>query len=106
MPLSASAVKVIRLRHRVLRAPWLSCPRTVPGCWTVAQLARELAVSPHWIHRRIRNGTIAVARHPDTGRWLFPETDATLIQLRKLKTGQVHRLDFDSLTDKQGHQHA
>jgi DNA invertase Pin-like site-specific DNA recombinase len=105
-PLSAHAVKVIRLRHRVLRAPWLSCPRTVPGCWTVAQLARELAVSPHWIHRRIRNGTIVVARHPDTGRWLFPNTDATLIQLRKLKTGQVHRLEFDTLTDKQGHQHA
>jgi DNA invertase Pin-like site-specific DNA recombinase len=105
-PLSANAVKVIRLRHRVLRAPWLSYPRRVPGCLTVTQLARELAVSPHWIHRRIRNGTIVVARHPVTGRWLFPEADATLIQLRKLKAGQTHRLDFDSLTDKQGHQHA
>jgi predicted site-specific integrase-resolvase len=97
---------VIRLRHRVLRAPWLSYPRTVPGCLTVTQLARELAVSPHWIHRRIRNGTIVVARHPVTGRWLFPEADATLIQLRKLKAGQIHYLDFDSHTDEQGHQHA
>lgn len=99
-PLSANTVKVIRLRHRVLRAPWLSSPRRLPGCLTVTQLARELSVSPHWIHRRIRNGTIVVTRHPVTGHWYFPDADTTLVHLRKLKGGQTHRLDFDSLTDK------
>lgn len=103
---SAHAVKVIRLRHRVLRAPWLSTPRRVPGLFTVAQLAREIGVSPHWLHRRIRNGTIDVVRCPITGRWLFPDTDTTLSNLQRLKTGQVDRLHFASLADKQGYQHA
>lgn len=103
---SSHAVKVIRLRHRVLRAPWLSTPRRILGLLTVAELARQIGVSPHWLHRRIRNGTIEIARCPTTGRWLFPDTETTLANLERLKTGEIDRLRFDSSTDEQGHQHA
>lgn len=103
---SAHAVKVIRLRHRVLRAPWLSAPRRILGLLTVTQLARQIGVSPHWLHRRIRNGTIEVVRCPTTGRWLFPDTDTTRSSLERLKAGEIDRLRFDSFTDEQGHQHA
>jgi DNA invertase Pin-like site-specific DNA recombinase len=103
---SAHCVKVIRLRRRVLRAPWLSGPRRIPGLLTVTQLARQLGVSPHWLHRRIRNGTIGVERCPSTGRWLFPDADTTRSKLERLKTGEIDRLHFDSSTDEQGYQHA
>jgi DNA invertase Pin-like site-specific DNA recombinase len=79
-----STVRIIRLRHRVLRQPSQSHPRHVAGALTVAQLARRLAVSPHWLYDRMRNGTIAVAKDPATGLYLFPDTPATLEQLTKL----------------------
>jgi hypothetical protein len=80
----ARAVKVIRLRHKVLQAPWLSQPRRIPGWLTVSQLARQIEVSPHWLHRRIRNRTIDMSRDPITGRYLFPDTEITIARLRSL----------------------
>jgi DNA invertase Pin-like site-specific DNA recombinase len=79
-----STVRLIRLRRRVLRQPSQSHPRHVAGALTVAQLARRLAVSPHWLYDRIRNGTIAVTKDPATGLYLFPDTPATLEQFTKL----------------------
>jgi DNA invertase Pin-like site-specific DNA recombinase len=79
-----STVRIIRLRHRVLHQPSQSHPRHVAGALTVAQLARRLAVSPHWLYDRMRNGTIAVTKDPATGLYLFPDTPATVEQLTQL----------------------
>jgi DNA invertase Pin-like site-specific DNA recombinase len=80
-----STVRTIRLRHRVLHQPSQSHPRRVAGALTVAQLARRLAVSPHWLYDRIRNGTIAATNDPAMGSYLFPDSPATLEQFTKLK---------------------
>jgi DNA invertase Pin-like site-specific DNA recombinase len=88
-----STVKAIRLRHGRLRQRSQSHPRHVAGCLTVPQLARELAVTPHWLYDRIHNGTIPVTKDPASGLYLFPDDPATLQRLRALIPGDRGTLD-------------
>jgi DNA invertase Pin-like site-specific DNA recombinase len=87
-----STVKIVRLRHGVLRQRSQSHPRRVAGYLTVPQLARLLDVAPHWLYDRIHNGTIPVAKDRPTGLYLFPDTPATLEPLQALIAGHCdHR---------------
>jgi DNA invertase Pin-like site-specific DNA recombinase len=86
-----STVKIVRLRHGVLRQRSQSHPRRVVGKLTVPQLARTLGVSASWLYDRIYNGTLQVAKDPVTGLYLLPDTPATLEQLQALKAGQCDR---------------
>jgi DNA invertase Pin-like site-specific DNA recombinase len=90
---SADTVRHIRHQHRVLRDWRRAHPRHVPGWLTMAELARRLRVSRDWLERRIRNGTIAIARDAASGRLLFPDTDVTLAHFQELKAGLVDHLD-------------
>jgi DNA invertase Pin-like site-specific DNA recombinase len=84
-----TTVKNVRLRHRVLIPPSQSHPRRVPGYLTVPQLAERLGISRSWIHDRIRNGTIRVAKDASTRCYLFADKPETLRQFRQLVDGQV-----------------
>ena len=97
---SADTVRHVRHQHRVLRDWRRAHPRHVPGWLTMAELARRLQVSRDWLERRIRNGTIAIARDAARGRFLFPDTDATLARFEELKAGLVNRLDYLPSTDQ------
>ena len=102
---SAHAVKVVRLRCKVLRAPWLSTPRRVPGLFTVAHSHAGSASRPTGsidASATARSMSSAV-RSPAGG---FSLIQTTLSSLERLKNGQIERLHFDSLTDEQGYQHA
>jgi hypothetical protein len=94
-----STVQGIRLRHRILRTASQSHPRTVPSRLTVPQLADTLRITRHWIYDRIHNGTIAIARDARTGLYLFPDTPDTLAGFRRLRGGEVDRLQFIQTTD-------
>jgi DNA invertase Pin-like site-specific DNA recombinase len=94
---SADTVRHVRHQHRVLRDWRRAHPRHVPGRLTMAELARRLKVPRDWLERRVRDGTIAVARDAADGRFLFPDTDATLARFEALKAGLVdHRDDLPS----------
>jgi hypothetical protein len=71
-----------------------SHPRRIPGHLTVPQLAEKLRVATHWIHDRIHNGTIRVAKDKQTGLYLFPDKAKTLERFRKLVAGKLHNLRF------------
>jgi DNA invertase Pin-like site-specific DNA recombinase len=86
-----STVRIIRLRHGILRERRQSHPRRIAGSLTVSQLARVLAVTPHWLYDRIHNGTIPVTKDPATALYLFPDTPATLEQLTHLKIEEQAR---------------
>lgn len=89
-----STVRILRLRHRVLRKRSQSHPRRLPGFLTVPQLARRLGLTKHWIYDRIHNGTIAIARDPDTQLYLFPDKPRTITQFKQLRAGKLQQLRF------------
>jgi pimeloyl-ACP methyl ester carboxylesterase len=89
-----STVRIVRLRHRLLRQRSQSHPRRIPGRLTVPQLARTLKITPHWIYDRIHNGTIQVALDPATRLYLFPDQPKTIILFKQLRAGKLQSLRF------------
>ncbi len=99
-----NTISAIRRRHRILQAP--SHPRRLPGWLTVSQLAQQLGIPRRWIDQRIRSGVIVVGPHPPMRLHVFPDAEATVAGFRSLRAGQVGRLRFDHLAEKQEHQRA
>jgi hypothetical protein len=89
-----STVRILRLRHRLLRKRSQSHPRHISGCLTVSQIARKLGITPHWIYDRIHNGTIAMTRDPDTNLYLFPDEPRTITLFKQLRAGRLQKLRF------------
>jgi DNA invertase Pin-like site-specific DNA recombinase len=89
-----STVRIVRLRHRLLRTRSQSHPRRIAGRLTVPQVAGKLGITPHWIYDRIHNGTIEVARDRETKLYLFPGTPRTITLFRQLRTGKLQKLHF------------
>ena len=58
----------------------------------VPEVATDLGVSVNWVSGRIRRGVIRIDRDPDTGRYLFPDTDKTMAALRQLRAGASRAL--------------
>jgi hypothetical protein len=89
-----STVRILRLRHRLLRKRSQSHPRRITGSLTVPQLARALKITPHWIYDRIHNGTIQVQRDAKTALFLFPDQPKTLTLFQQLQAGKLQKLRF------------
>jgi len=94
LALLPSTVQGIRLKHGVWVKRSQSHPRQIAGYLTVPQLAHALGLAPHWLYDRIGNGSIAIARDPATGLYLFPDQPETLRQIERLKAGQCQQLSF------------
>jgi DNA invertase Pin-like site-specific DNA recombinase len=89
-----STVRLLRLRHRLLRERRQSHPRRIPGRLTVPQVARALGITPHWIYDRIHNGTIRVSRDRQTHLYLFPDQPQTITRFQQLRAGTLQKLRF------------
>jgi DNA invertase Pin-like site-specific DNA recombinase len=89
-----STVRILRLRHGLMRERRQSHPRCIPGRLTVPQLARALGITPHWIYDRIHNGTIRVSRDRQTNLYLFPDKPETITQFQQLRAGTLQKLRF------------
>jgi DNA invertase Pin-like site-specific DNA recombinase len=79
-----STVRLARLRLGISRTAHQSHPRRVKGFLTIPQLAKKLGVSRWWISDRIRNGTIKAKKDETKKCYLFPDTPATLAELKTL----------------------
>lgn len=80
-----STVKTIRLQHGLMQQRHQSPPRRMAGMLTVPQLARALAVTPHWVYHLIKRGVVVSTRDPTTGLYLFPDCPETMTLLRQLR---------------------
>ena len=79
-----STVRLTRLRLGILRTAHQSHPRRVEGFLTIPQLAKKLGVKRWWISDRIHNGTIKAKMDEKKRCYLFPDTPATLAELKGL----------------------
>ena len=89
-----STVRILRLRHRLLRDRSQSHPRRIPGSLTVSQVARSLGIPSHWIYDRIHNGTIKVAIDSARRLYLFPDQPKTITLFKQLRAGKLQELRF------------
>jgi DNA invertase Pin-like site-specific DNA recombinase len=89
-----STVQRIRLKHGIMIKRNQSHPRRIEGFLTVSQIAKELGIPVHFIHDRIHNGTIVIAKDEATGIYLFPDRPTTIKQFRKLIDGRLQNLRF------------
>lgn len=89
-----STVQGIRLKHGRLRRYEGRRPRRVAGKLTVPQVAEAVAVKPQWIYHLIQRGVIDVEPDRETGMYLFPQSEGTNDDFRRLKEGEVARLSY------------
>jgi DNA invertase Pin-like site-specific DNA recombinase len=89
-----STVRLLRLRHRLLRERRQSHLRRIPGRLTVPQVAQATGITPHWIYDRIHNGTIRVTRDRKTRLYLFPDEPGTITLFKQLQAGTLQKLRF------------
>lgn len=89
-----STVRIIRLRHGILRERRQSHPRQIHGRLTVTQVAQAVGLTPHWIYDRIHNGTIEVSRDRETRLYLFPDKPKTITLFKQLQAGTLQKLRF------------
>ncbi len=79
-----STVRLTRLRLGILRTAHQSHRRHVEGFLTIPQLAKKLGISRWWISDRIHKGTIKAKKDKKMKCYLFPDTPATLAELKSL----------------------
>lgn len=95
-----STVRGVRLSKNILRQQHQSHPRRKAGYLTIPMLAKKLAVSPNWIHDRIKHGTIKPVKDLKLKCYLFPDTEQTLAEFRILISTFQQKM-----AHRQGHQH-
>jgi hypothetical protein len=89
-----STVKGIRLKLGLMQNRSQSHPRRIAGYLTVPQLAKALAITPHWVYHQIKRGTVAISRDAATGLYLFPDRPETLEAFRQLRAGHLSELRY------------
>jgi DNA invertase Pin-like site-specific DNA recombinase len=92
-----STVQTIRLKHGLMQRRHQSHPRRKAGYLTIPQLATCLGISKYWLHDRIQNGRIQIAKDLAMGVYLFPDHPTTLAQLRQLQTDPTTCVSFTNI---------
>ncbi len=89
-----STVQGMRLKLGLMPHRSQSHPRRRAGDLTVPQLAKALAITPHWVYHQIQRGTVAITRDAATGLSLCPDTPQTLDAFRQFRAGQRTELRY------------
>lgn len=63
-----------------------------PSAYTVNQICNLLSVPTHWIHNRIRTGTIEAVKNERLHCYLFPKSQEIIDSLQALKNGEVNNV--------------
>lgn len=83
---------VSKLKHRygiVSNLERLRRNHTLTTAYTIRQMAKLVKIDPSWFYRKIHAGAIRVQKDPTYGCYLFPQNKKTIVQLKRLKKGEV-----------------
>ena len=84
----------LRRRHRMLSGlEKVRRGERVPG-YTIREMALMIGVDPSWIYRSIGRGQILIGQDDRYGCYLFPKTDSSIDQMRRLKSDKVSQVSF------------
>src|SRR5438876_1237236 len=87
-----STVQGMRLTLGLMQNRSQSHPRRIAGYLTVPQLAKALAITPHWVYHQIKRGTVVIQRDAQTRLSLFPDRPDTLEAFGQLRAGSLSEL--------------
>lgn len=84
----------LRRRHRIMTGlEKVRRREQVPG-YTIREMASLIGIDPSWIYRAIGRGQILIEKDDCYGCYLFPRTDSSVIQMKKLKNDKVSQVTF------------
>ena len=87
-----STVQSVRLRYRIKAARQRTRWPKVEGRLSVTELAARLRIPPQWIYTQLRRGKLMTSYDP-AGRYLFPDDEATMRAMRKLREHGIDHVD-------------
>jgi DNA invertase Pin-like site-specific DNA recombinase len=90
---SPGTVRGLRLRRGLKVVPRQTRWPRVVDYLTVTDVATRLQVSANWLRGKIRRDALVPIRET-SGRYLFPDSDATFEALRELRAGRIRRVDL------------
>jgi hypothetical protein len=94
MAFTATIVIKLRRRHQILKGlERLRRGERAPG-YTLREMATLIGIDPSWISRKISRRQIVLEKSTQYGCYLFPRTRATIVQMKRLKDGQVRQISF------------
>jgi DNA invertase Pin-like site-specific DNA recombinase len=88
-----STVQGIRLRHRIKTTRQRTRWPKLEGRLSVTELAARLRIPPKWIYTQLRRGNLLTLNDP-AGRYLFPDDEAAMHAMRKLRAHHIHQVDL------------
>jgi len=65
-----------------------------PYGYTITAMARLLEVDPAWIYRALHDGRIQMERDIHFGCYLFPRTQHTVQEMKRLRKGEICHVSF------------
>lgn len=84
-----TVVRKIKYRYHIVSNYTKVRTSSIPGGYTVGEIAKLIPVDPSWIYRRLERGDIQITKDKRFGCYLFPRQPSVLNDLKRLKSREV-----------------
>jgi DNA invertase Pin-like site-specific DNA recombinase len=86
---TSAVVRKIKYRYHIVSNYTKVRTSSIPGGYTVGEIAKLIPVDPSWIYRRLERGDIQITKDRRFGCYLFPRQPSVVNDLKRLKSREV-----------------